>query len=305
MLEFNVVWTKFTNSPTDLITPLSSDVVFIDMNVTVVPDWNVSVYLEWEAPVPLDPSVPTDQIEYNVYSSSSEYGPFTQISTLPTSNTTFFTNFQVADSKVYEQYFTIESVFSDGTIYRSFPQTPSERLPSFHILRYRDIIRRARILLDRFVGVDSIVYIRKRSGLRCPECWDPTHLKITNDHCEVCYGTSYEGGYDTGMKTKIQYTSVDPRSDYSYIGKQEDIAISAWTIPFPLIHPEAIILRLGDRKIFRCEGHNGSTEMLTNVQRQNFILKELGRDSVENRLFNETDFVEIFSREPHVHHGDT
>lgn len=301
MFDINVGWTHFTNTEnTQIITPIEDILGYIEMSVTIVPDWNVSVYMEWEPPIHPLPGILPDPV-YMIYYSESELGPFTKLSTQPIHDLSFFTTWQIQDSKVFEQYFTIECIWENGDVYRSHPLIPSAGLPKWHRLRQRDIFRREAILLDKFVGADTIIWNPKYTGKRCPECWDFTHLKIINDHCEACYGRGYEGGFDTGMRTKLQYSSIDPLSMIQYQGRVEPITISAWTISFPLIHPDAILTRMGDRRIFIVEGHQGSTEMLTNMQRQNVVLKELSRDSIENKLFNNPNFIEIMMRKPHVH----
>ena len=296
----DVTWQRFTyGDPIDLrpIGDGADDAEYFEMDMVVVPDWNVSVYLEWIPPEDLSVGA-----QYRVFYSESEAGPFTQLTEQPITDTSYFTTFQVQDSKVYEQYFTIELIAEDGKRYRSYPKTPQHNLSKWHILRHKDIIRREAILLEKFVGADTVIFTRKWRGRRCPVCWDETHKKVMDDHCESCYGTSYENGYDTGMRTKLQYTSIDPQNNFTYNGTQEPVTISAWGLPFPLLHPDAIVCRMDDRKIFRVEGHQGSTEMLTNMQRQNVILRELGRDSIETKLFHREDIIDIPLRTPHVHH---
>ena len=294
MFDINVNWTHFTPH----IDPKISDKFeYIEMHVTVIPDWNVSVYLEWE---PLD--VVGDDPLYTVYYSEAELGPFMQLSPQPTSNLSFFTTWQIQDSRVFEQFFTIETRYSDGRIFRSKPKTPGNSLPKWHRMRYKDIIRRERILLEKFVGIDTIVFNPKYHGKRCEHCWDKKHLKITEDHCEYCYGQGYEGEYDTGIRTLFQYSSIDAQSNIGYQGRVESITITAWTVPFPVIHPDAILLRMNDRRAFSVQGHQGSTEILTSMQRQNVVIRELGRDAIENRLFNNKDVLDIWPRKLHVHH---
>jgi hypothetical protein len=305
MLDFNIGWQLFANQPTNIITPIGTESSYVEMSITVVPDWNKSVYLEWD---PIEP--PEDAVGppvFMIYYSESEFGPFTSITTQPISDTTYFTRWQEQDSKIYEQFFTVESIYFDASgdrlpLYRSYPRIPSLGLPKWHILRSKDIIRREAILLDKFAGAPAIIRSRKRMGVRCPDCWDEVNEKVTDDHCKTCLGTSYKGGYDTGMRTKLQFSSMDSVSRMAYQGLEEPIRISAWGLPFPLLHPGNIILREGDRKVFRIDGHQGSTEMLTNVQRQNVVLTELGRDAIENELFNRSDVIDVMPRQPHVHH---
>lgn len=299
-INTDVLWTKFTHKQTDYLEPLIDDVPYVDMTVRIVPDWNTSVFLDWDPIVPPDDGTGTPA--YSVYSSESELGPFTKITQQPITDTSFLTDYQINDSKVYEQYFTVEVEYSDGRRYRSYPATPSQMLPKWHLLRQRDMIRREKILLRKFSGSSAIIYTPKRHGLRCKTCYDPIHEKIMDDHCTECYGTSFEGGYNTGMRTLMQFSSIDPQQTHTYYGESEQIAISAWTINYPLIHPNAIVLREADRRVFKCEGHQGSTEMLTNMQRQNVILRELSRDSIENQLFNKGDAIDVMTQVNHIHH---
>lgn len=270
----------------------------IEMDVTVTPDWNTSVYLEWTAPRSIDPT----DLEYIVYTSASEFGDQVALTSSPISDTHLLVNREDTYSKVFRNFYTIEVITPGGEIFRSFPKSPGTGLPRWHQLRHKDIIRRESILLDKFTGAESIVFNRKRSGVRCPSCWDHTHKKVMHDHCEVCYGTSFKGGYETGVNTKLQYLSIDPQSQMSYIGREEPITLSAWTINIPLLHPHSIVLRKGDRKAFRIEGSQGNTELLTNVQKQTVVLKELSKDSIEYKLFNNDCVVDLPLTVPHVHH---
>lgn len=290
-------WTRFSIPSAPVL--ITKDAEYIDMEITVVPDWNTSLYIKWKPPA--TPEGVTGDPLYQVYYSESEQGPFLQLSGEPTSDLHFFTKWQNQDSKVFEQYITIECIYDDGSIFRSYPKYPSLQLPKWHILRHRDIIRRESILLRKFVGSESIVWNPKYTGKRCTECWDSFNEKVVDDHCKTCYGTSFEGGFDTGMRTLMQYSSIDPQSKISYQGRIEPVTIQAWTISYPLIQPDSIILRTSDRKLFKVEGHSGSTEILTNIQRQTVMLKELGRDSIEYALFNNTNYIDVMPAKPHVH----
>lgn len=283
-------------SPLTAAPVMSEDYEVVELDIQIITDWNTSLYLEWGVPDIPD----TDDLEYTIYYSESEYGPYNILTISPITDQRYFTKWQVQDSKVFEQFFTIEIRDVFDNVYRSKPRHPGYSLPTWHRLRQREIFKREGILLDKFVGVETIVFNPKYRGKRCPECWDPVHLKVKDDHCEVCYGTSYEGGYDTGMRTLMQYSPIDPQSFISYQGRVEPITITAWTLAYPILFPDAIILRVPDRRAFIVEGHQGSTEMRTNTQRQTVVLKELSRDAVENRLFNNSNVVDIELRKQHI-----
>lgn len=274
-----VSWNYFT-SKSEVFEP-----DFRDFNIKMVPTWGRDVFLEWED---LGKS-------YNVYSCDTESGPYQKLTAVPITQN-FYRAPSRQDRKAYEELFMVEVVGE----FKSKPIAPGVVLPKFHFLRQKDIIRREAILLDKFVGVDSIIFTPKIRGNRCPHCWDPRLNKVVKDHCEHCYGTSFEGGYHIGAKTKLSYAPIDPVMQASYIGNQEDIMTSAWGLNYPLIQPHAMVLRLPDRRVFRVEGHRGSTEMLTTMQRQTVALKELSKDRVEYKLF-EAQYQDVFKREPHKH----
>jgi hypothetical protein len=257
---------------------------FSNITVKVTPSWGSTSFIEWE-----DFGGP-----YTVYSMDSEGGPYRKLTAIPITDT-FYVAPCLQDRKFYDELFIVE-----GQGVFTTPVGPSQQLSRFHWLRWRDIIRRESILLKKFVGVDSVVFTPKIRGPRCSECWDDNTKRTTKDHCRTCYGTSYEGGYHTGMLTKISFGPIDPSMQADYIGNREDIMSSAWTIPYPSLQPHAIVLRLSDRKVFRVEGHRGSTEMLTTVQHQSVVLKELGKNHVENLLFD-LPYVDLFNYKEHVH----
>ena len=297
----DITWQTFTiDTPVTIVMPEPGIKIAtpVNMSIKVVPDWNKSIYLEWNPPE----SLMDEELTYRVFYSESEYGPFSLLTKQPLKDERFFTYWQVQDSKVFEQFFTIEITNESGEVFSSPAVTPMTYVSPWHQRRAADIMRREGILLDKFTGIDTIVFVRKWRGKRCSHCWDPVHKKVFNDHCEYCYGVGYEGGYGTGMRTKLQYSGIDTEVRFSYNGTQEPVTTSAWGLPFPMIPPDAIVLRMGDRRIFRVDSLQGGTEMLTNVQKQSIVLKELSRNSIENNLFNRKDIIHIPVRPNHVHH---
>ncbi len=276
-LMHEITWQNFLHKEVS-VTPKYSD-----MSVTVRPDWRESIYIEWD---------PVEDSKYVVYSSDTEVGPFRKLTAQPIEDNFLFSRDARQDRKAYDEYFTVEVI--GPTTYRSYPVSPSVDLPRWHILRQKEIFRRELILLRKFVGVQTIIFTPRIRGTRCPECWSHEHEKVMDDHCTTCFGTSYKGGYNTGMETLMQYSSIDPVMQKSYQGNVEPVTVTGWTIGYPLIHPHAMILRVPDRKIFRVEGHQGSTELLTTTQRQTVVLRELHRDAIEYELF-EKETVDVLS----------
>lgn len=57
------------------------------------------------------------------------------------------------------------------------------------------IIKKEMLLLRKRSGQDGVLLKRKTFGLPCPKCLDPATGEPTNSHCDVCFGTGFDGGY--------------------------------------------------------------------------------------------------------------
>lgn len=57
------------------------------------------------------------------------------------------------------------------------------------------IIKKEMLLLRKRSGQDGVLLKRRAFGLPCPKCLDPATGEPTNSHCDVCFGTGFEGGY--------------------------------------------------------------------------------------------------------------
>jgi hypothetical protein len=152
-------------------------------------------------------------------------------------------------------------------------------------IRAAEITRRETILLDKFVGVDSLIFRKKYFGQRCPNCYNEDIEKVTKDHCLTCLGTSFIGGYFPGMLTKMCYEISPNNTQLTYLGKLETNQTSAWTISSPALMTHDLILRIPDYSLFRIESIN-QTELQTVQVRQVVQITELSKNSVEMNLIN-------------------
>lgn len=269
------------------------------MDVKFMPDWYKYLTLEW--------TVPEEWRSYNpkfmVYQSESESGPFRIISGEPFSENRFVAYDTDVTAKFRNEFWVVQAVLDNGDIYKTPPMSVHTRLPKFQYLRFMDIIRRERILLDKFTGVESVIFRRREYGQRCSHCWNAHDEKMTDDNCPVCYGTSYEGGYYDGIYTKIQYDSSTDRRQYTYFGRFEPNQIAAWTVGYPTMSIRDIVIRLSDFHIFRVEALQ-NTEMLTMPLRQIMQLTELPVINVEYGLLKDKVKEAMKKRDAHVHHID-
>ena len=262
--------------------PLTTSVETSYISVRVYPLFYKKIIIEWSIPAMWG------NCTFNVYRTDVDDGPWTKINTTPLSSTNFLEDVETQDfSKFHKTYYRVEVRMPapDNRYIKSPIATWENKRTNLMEIRAREITRRETILLDKFTGIDTIIFRRKYFGERCPKCYNKDIEKVTQDHCTTCYGTSFEGGYFPGILSKVCYEISPNNTTLTYLGKMETNQTSGWTISYPAVMTLDLILRVPDFRLFRIESVN-STELQTVQVRQLFQLIELSKDSVEMNLVN-------------------
>ncbi len=221
---------------------------------------------------------------FNVFQSETEYGPWTKLTQSPITGNYLKIPSSGFNSKFSNGYLVVEATrTSNNAKVRSKPTTIVNTHSTWVGLRAKEITRREWLLLDKFSGVESLVFKRRNFGKRCSECWDPLSEKVIKDHCDTCLGTSFEGGYFPGYSTKIQYEPTPNNTALTYSGRVEPNTIPAWTVNFPEITTLDVILRVPDWRIYRVDAVL-TTELQSIPLRQLLSLTELSKESIEFQL---------------------
>ena len=294
---FSINWMAFSSLPEIPVEKIEGyEVEEYWMDVQFLPDWYHSIYIQWDIPEEWKGLNPI----FTVFMSESEGGPYHQINHVPTKDPYYIVTHDECPSLTGNRdFFVIQTTLSNGKVWKSQPLEIGRRLPRWQFKRWAEVIRREWILLDKFAGIETAVFRKKDYGKRCPHCWDESSEKIVVDNCPHCMGVSFEHGYATGIKTKVQYDSSPDNRALTYFGKLEQNQITGWTIAYPTLRPHDILIRLNDRKVFRVEALQ-NTEMMTTHVRQILQLNELPKSSIEHKLvFREMLDAKIRPR--HVH----
>lgn len=293
---FSIDWMAFSSIPeVPEVSGTETDSYW--MNVQFLPNWYNSVYMQWDIPEEWKGQDPT----FSIFLSESEGGPYHQISKNRIKDPFYIVEFNEVPALTNSRdFFIIQTRLANGTTIKSSPMCMAGRMPRWQYKRWAEIIRREWILLDKFAGVDSVVFRKKDYGPRCKHCWDPVNEKIIKDNCKHCYGVSFENGYMEGIQTTVQYEITPDNRTLTYFGKMEQNQLIGWTIAYPTIKPHDIIIRLSDRKAFRVEALQG-TEMLTNTVRQILQLNELPKSLVEHNLIHRDYWIPAKKRPLHIH----
>lgn len=260
--------------------PLTTTVVSSYVNVTVYPLFYNKVIIEWSIPSSLGACT------FNIYKSATDIGPWEKLNPTPLGNTNFIVDASTQDfSKFHKSWYTVEVrlPYPDLRYFASVPTSWENKRSNLMEIRAQEVTRRETVLLETFNGVESYIFRRMYFGQRCPNCWDPNIEKVTQDHCPVCLGTSFTGGYYPGIPTKLCYEISPNNTSLTYLGKMETNQTSCWTINTPEVSTLDLILRVPDFKLFRVESFN-STELQAKPVRQMMNITELAKSSVEFNL---------------------
>lgn len=224
---------------------------------------------------------------FNIYRSEGQEGPWTKVNAAPYTST-FFTDTTTQDfSKFMHGWYIVECILPSGQIIQAKPNSWNICRHEWVEIRATEIQRRETILLSKFTGAKCLYFRRKHFGQRCTNCWNFIAEKVMQDHCQVCLGTSFQGGYFPGINTFVQFNIVQNATTLDYKGKDESNTPTAWTISQPEMDTYDLILRLEDMALFRIEGSQ-NTQLQAKVLRQIMQLCELSRDSVEYALVTPT-----------------
>lgn len=254
-----------------------------NIEITCYPQWYTQMNLEWAIPASWG------NCKFNVFFSPHENGDFTQLNEEMLINPYFRDGSSVEYSKIRHGYYVVEAIIqSTGQHVYSHPTTWATKSRSFLQKRVSEIQRREYMLLTKFTGVKSFLFRRKPYGDRCPRCWNEVTEKVMDDHCPVCYGTSYDGGFFDPVVIYVQYEPTPNEVMMNFFGPFEPNQIGAWTIAIPYMGAGDILIRSGDWNVYYVS-KTTSTELQTNGVRQLLTLTQLAKADVENLLISKTE----------------
>lgn len=256
-----------------------SGVLDNQIQVSVYPYWYKYVTLEWTVPASYGACT------YHVYARYGSNTDYTRLTGSALTYPVFSDTDPQENSKLRRMSYVVEAITAGGQVYRSNPTSNDFEQRGYLGRISSEIQRREYLLLSKFNGVKSFLFRRKTFGMRCHRCWNPTLEKVTDDHCPVCFGTSFEGGYQTPIPVFLNYDPTPSTRDVEFFGVMEQNQIGAWTISTPEIDPWDILIRTGDWSAYYV-ARLSTTEMQTKQVRQMLVLTQLSRGDVRNTLMS-------------------
>jgi len=249
------------------------------ISVTIYPRWYKQISAEWSIPASWGNCL------FNVYFGQTNDGPWELINPTPITSTFLTENISRIYSIYTHGFYIVEVILlGQGSIkIRSTPTTWQNTQNRWVALRSIEVQRREYILLSKFVGVKSYIFRRKTYGKRCPNCWSVSTEQIIKDHCTICMGTSFEGGYFDPAPLYVQYDPTPNDRTKTYFGVLEQNQITGWTVSMPEIKNDDILIRTGDWNVYLID-KTADTELQSVTVKQMMVLTQLGKNSVEYNL---------------------
>mgnify|MGYP001575771656 CR=1 FL=1 len=130
------------------------------------------------------------------------------------------------------------------------------------------------------VSSEMLILKQKHYGERCTECFDEFTNTLLKTKCEICYGTSFTGGYYSPIRILVENSVEQINKDVIDHGYAESI-VSAMTIQdVPRITRDDLVYDPVNKKMWKTVNVN-ATSLNKTPSTQTLHLTELSRDSIE------------------------
>jgi len=177
-------------------------------------------------------------------------------------------------------YYRVTVTPDSGDTFVSAPTPIEPGLDRRTRLLKRKMQRDASIGFRKLNGIPTAVLKRKHWGPRCTYCYDATLREATIEHCPICLGTSFEGGYWAPVIITARRTPAPVQTQITAHGDSDVKVLSFITLDYPHIESRDILVDLRRNDRYRVEVAT-STELRGVMVHQTISASELGRNAVE------------------------
>lgn len=155
------------------------------------------------------------------------------------------TDIMTVSDKILNLYYMIQvSGLDSHKVSYSNPATTMYQVTDKYA---REIIRRRQIVFDHHSSTPAHIYVRKKTGTFCTNCFDPITQRTTKSDCTVCYGTGYVGGFYAPITAKVQMSQQPVREMFHMFGSWQDQDGVIYMQAYPLLAPKDIVY-ISDRR---------------------------------------------------------
>jgi len=107
---------------------------------------------------------------------------------------------------------------------------------------YKEILRRKKKVLDRFVGRDLTILKRRTYGTYCTVCFDEVLFRSTDSNCPTCWGTGFLQGYFDPISVRGMINAAPKYNQITMFGEflPSDAVLNI--LNYPPLRPRDVIV---------------------------------------------------------------
>jgi hypothetical protein len=251
--------------------------IISDINITrMYPTNTRSLLIQWE----LDDSVASGgPFNFSVLRSGSPEGPFEIIAENLGDVYTYTDDTSHLTGMIKDVYYKVAHDTLSCT-----PRNILHIMPRRQYNMWRKILWDEDILLRKGNGRPVLILKRRHWGERCRECYDLKTGKNVKKHCDVCFGTTFIGGYFPPVET---WASIKP----SQIGTEwasetatpEMQTNNLFMPPIPQVHKGDIVIEIEINNRWEVTTEQ-PTEILRNPTHQDVTITRLKPEHIAYRI---------------------
>lgn len=201
---------------------------------------------------------------YQVYMAPTESGPWTAQLNAPTADSFALGLGTVLFNQQALFWFKVE-VRNGGTVVATSPPVDHRnRMERRNYLRYREMLRRLRLQLNKTQCQQGWLLRRKIYGTRCPICCDETIGTPSSSRCSTCFGTGLVGGYYTPIEMQADWNAgstprVSNSTKDTEAGPAQVQKSRIHLFPIPEAKTKDVWVDRGTRYFYEIEAHTPSS----------------------------------------------
>lgn len=179
-----------------------------------------------------------------------------------------------------EVYYKIVVTPDTGDAFESAPTPIEPGLDKRTRLLKRKMLRDAGLGFRKLNGIPLAILKRRHWGPRCTYCYDATLREATLEHCPVCFGTAFKGGYWAPVIVCGRRTPAPVQTQLTGHGDSDAKVLSFLILDYPHLEYKDVVvdLRRNDRYLVQVATR---TELRGVPVHQTLSASELGRNAVE------------------------
>ncbi len=184
-----------------------------------------------------------------------------------------------------EVYYRVTATPPSGAV-NAFASVPTPIEPGLDVrtrLFKRKILRDEATAFRHLNGVPLVVLKRRRWGTRCPECFDPVTRESTLEHCPVCFGTSFQGGYWAPVSIRGRKSAAPVQTQLTAHGDSDVKTVTFAILDYPHVEYKDVVVDLRRNDLYEVQIVT-PTELKGVTVHQALTASLLGRNSIEYRV---------------------